>query len=146
MCCVRVCSLTNPTCSPTKVKVLSNTGILPQFFSKIEEKRAFLKPYTDLSREYREGGIFSSEKQVEFSDLDFVEHVNNVKYIEWMSNDYYKNGGAGKFKTLEINYINQCLLNEDIQIFSKKDTDSCFYTQIRKSDDKEICRAKFSFS
>lgn len=93
-----------------------------------------------------EGVEFSSEKVVEFSDLDFLGHVNNVKYIEWMLNDYHRYWGEDKFSSIEINFLNECLLNEVINICVKKQKDDMFYVLKRISDGKEICRARLGFS
>ena len=92
-----------------------------------------------------EGVELSSEKLANFSDLDFLGHVNNVKYIEWMLNDYYRNWGEDKFSSLEINYLNECLLDQVIAIYAKEEMDDMFYVLKRISDGKEICRARLGF-
>lgn len=68
----------------------------------------------------------SSEKLAKFSDLDFLGHVNNVKYVEWMLNDYYRNWGEDKFSSLEINYLNDVYSIRSLLFVQKKKWMRCF--------------------
>jgi medium-chain acyl-[acyl-carrier-protein] hydrolase len=89
-----------------------------------------------------EGYIFSSEKTVEYSDIDMLGHVNNVKYIEWILNDFYKkNDTKNVCKSLEINYLGEVYPNDTTLIFSKSDAQKTYYSLKKKDDGKEVCRA-----
>ncbi len=85
----------------------------------------------------------SSKRQVEYADIDFLSHVNNVQYISWILDDFYAQWGACHYKTLEINYLNQCSERDSVSIFYKKAENELFYSLKRNSDNKEICRAHF---
>ncbi len=92
-----------------------------------------------------EGVEYSSERRVEYSDLDVLNHVNNVKYVEWILNDYYKNWGTDKYNALEINYLDECLSDDGVVILGKKESENMFYVLRRLRDNKEVCRARLSF-
>lgn len=58
--------------------------------------------------------------KVVFSDLDVVNHVNNVKYLEWCL-DFVEEKILlnHPFKSLEMNFLNELLLPDDVELFSK---------------------------
>lgn len=89
-----------------------------------------------------EGGIFSSERQVQYSDLDMLGHVNNAKYVEWLLDDFYKNNNDVKPKILEINYLGEIFEGTTVQIFARKEEDKVVYTVKNKEDRREVIRAK----
>ena len=76
--------------------------------------------------------------QVKQSDLDLLNHVNNVKYLEWIL-DTQTNIKATRPHQIDLNFVGQARLNDKVEIYSKVSDDQQFY-QI-KSGEKEICRA-----
>ena len=91
---------------------------------------------------HTEGGIFSAERSVHASDLDMLEHVNNVKYVEWILNDFYRENKIDKPHFIEINYLSEVLEDSVVQLFVQKNKDEIVYTLKNKADSKEVCRAK----
>lgn len=91
---------------------------------------------------HTEGGIFSSERQVQYSDLDMLGHVNNAKYVEWLLDDFYKNEDDVKPKTLEINYLGEVFMGTTVQLFTQKKEGVVLYVLKNKEHGKEVCRAK----
>ena len=91
---------------------------------------------------FTEGGIFSSERQVQYSDLDMLVHVNNAKYVEWLLDDFYKNNNYGKPKILEINYLGEVFEGATVQIYAQKEEREVVYTVKNKEDGREVIRAK----
>lgn len=91
---------------------------------------------------YTEGAVFSSERIVQYSDLDMLGHVNNAKYVEWLLDDYFRIHGIVKIKTLDINYLGEVFQGSTVQIFVQQTNDSVFYSIIEKAGGKEVCRAK----
>lgn len=87
-------------------------------------------------------GNFVIEKKVYLSDLDIVNHVNNVKYLEWCldltdTTDVLQ----GKIQSFEMNFMKELNLNDKIQIYEyidlcasifniTKDGKSCFALQL----------------
>ena len=69
------------------------------------------------------------------------EAINNlVKYSECTQVIIE---GNFNYKTMEINYLNQCSERDSVSIFYKKAENELFYSLKRNSDNKEICRAHF---
>ena len=82
--------------------------------------------------------------QVTFGDLDRNEHVNNVRYIDWILNglplDYLK---THELKELEVNYLSEAYYNDEILVgCEKKAASHFFHSLIRKGDHTELCRAR----
>ncbi len=86
------------------------------------------------------------EYEVQYTDIDIVYHVNNVKYIEMLINAFpLEQHKTNKVKSLEVNYLGETGYGEIMQIF----TDDNYTEQagqlvniVRKSDQKEVCRAR----
>lgn len=61
--------------------------------------------------------LLVSKRKVLVSDLDIVNHVNNVKYLEWcldiINCEQVLNQ---KIKNLNMNFLNELILNEEIEI------------------------------
>lgn len=91
---------------------------------------------------HTEGGIFSAERVVQASDLDMLGHVNNVKYVEWLLDDFYRENKIDKPHFIEINYLSEVLEDSVVQLFVQKNKDKIVYTLKNKADSKEVCRAK----
>ena len=91
---------------------------------------------------FTEGGIFSSERQVQYSDLDMLGHVNNAKYVEWLFDDFYKNNNDDKSNALEINYLGEVFEGATVQIYAQKEEREVVYTVKNKEDGREVIRAK----
>jgi acyl-ACP thioesterase len=82
--------------------------------------------------------------QVESCDLDVNEHVNNVKYIEWILEsfplEFYK---EKEIKEFEINYLAEAFYGNQLIVSSeKKDEGNYNHKIIRKEEPKELCRAR----
>lgn len=84
---------------------------------KYPEKKATLKSFSkiDLSK----NATFVSEHQVVFSDLDALNHVNNVKYIEWCLDclpiDILE---KNLIKAININFLKEVTFNQKAAIYS----------------------------
>jgi medium-chain acyl-[acyl-carrier-protein] hydrolase len=92
-----------------------------------------------------EGGIFSTERLVQASDLDMLGHVNNAKYVEWLLDDFLSKNKNGQVKVLEINYLSEVFEGSRVQFFCSNTPNEIFYSMKNKADDKEVCRAKLYF-
>ena len=91
---------------------------------------------------FTEGGIFSSERQVQYSDLDMLGHVNNAKYVEWLLDDFYRNNKNGKPNLLKINYLGEVFEGATVQIFAQKEENAVVYSVKNKESGREVIRAK----
>ncbi|RKX78391.1 MAG: acyl-ACP thioesterase [Spirochaetes bacterium] len=105
---------------------------------------ASLKKLPDLMKADNENQII-----VKYSDLDINNHVNNVKYIEWILDSFpVEIRKTFRMETLEINFLAEALLGERILIQSgetgevKSCTRAWVHRALRTSDRREIFRAK----
>lgn len=55
-------------------------------------------------------------RRVEYSDTDFVEHVNNSNYLKWMLDYEYARGGVRKAKDVCINFSRETHLGSETGI------------------------------
>ena len=89
----------------------------------------------------------SKSLRVSYRDLDMNEHVNNVRYIEWIIDsfplDFIRNH---TLKELEINYVTEALYDNEISI-GRKDNDGLLFLHslMRPFDNADICRARTSW-
>ncbi len=94
---------------------------------------------------FTEGGIFSSERLVQYSDLDMLGHVNNAKYVEWLLDDFYRDISINIPNYLVINYLGEVFMGMIVQIFSQKTDNGVVYSVKNKANGKEVCRAKLNY-
>lgn len=87
--------------------------------------------------------------QVRYSDLDLNNHVNNIKYINWILNDYpYKILSEYEIDDFEINYIAESFYGDEICIASELLPESqliFIHNATRKSDGHEVLRVKIKW-
>ena len=79
----------------------------------------------------------SFKSQVQFSDLDIVNHVNNVKYLEWCLNHVeplliLEN----RIKSIDLNFLKELSLGDQFTIEKRAENDSVYF-RIKKQD--QIC-------
>lgn len=90
----------------------------------------------------------SSLYTVKYSDIDIVNHVNNVQYYSIILDSLPFNfRKEHKIKSVEINYLAEALPEEELEIISElmSDNQDCKYEIRRNSDKKPICRAIFEW-
>jgi acyl-ACP thioesterase len=93
-----------------------------------------------------------ARRQVQFSDLDIVGHVNNVKYMEWCIDGIQ----TGEFlereiRELEINFMHEALIGDEILLFasdtlSESENKEIYFLARREGDDREIIRARLAWT
>lgn len=83
--------------------------------------------------------ICENEYTVNFNDLDYNGHVNNVSYVDWaimtIPEEYMK---QNKIKKYSINFAQECFLNEKL-ITNLYQTDNKFHFEIIKKDGTTVC-------
>ena len=84
--------------------------------------------------------------EVRYTDLDVNEHVNNIRYIEWILDgfplDFHKSHQLHEF---EIQFQSEGLYGDRVQLVQDSLDEVNFTHSIRQSDGKEICRARSSW-
>lgn len=132
--------------SETRRPVRPGTGVLSQnlgtdsVFKEKLEKIPAPEQMKELAR-----------RKVQFSDLDIVGHVNNVKYMEWcidalMADRSFHN----EIRELEINFMHEALLGDTITIRGtapdmSESGNSLLFLARREGDDQEIIRARLAW-
>ena len=88
------------------------------------------------------------EIKVHYSDIDINRHVNNVKYLKWLIDAFPSETLTEKpISELEINFLHELKLNEQIQIFQEFDGGMHMNCMIKSSTTgKENCRARIKFN
>lgn len=83
--------------------------------------------------------------KVKYSDIDINGHVNSVRYVQWISDcfslDCYRKCPVSRF---EINYINEMMYDDFVEIVGTELEKRDFRFEIRK-DNKVACRARVVF-
>jgi acyl-ACP thioesterase len=83
--------------------------------------------------------------KVKYSDIDINGHVNSVRYIQWIGDcfslDCYR---KYQMKRFEINYLNEMLYDDFVEIVRQEMEPGDFRFEISK-DDKTTCRARVVF-
>ena len=82
--------------------------------------------------------------QVSYGDLDMHNHVNNLKYVEWMINwlplEFLR---THTLKEMEVNYMSEASYKDEIAAcYEKKGKLNFLHRIIRKNDNLEICRGR----
>lgn len=125
-----------------------------QKLDKLAEQWPSIKDRSALGRDaekIRELDNFVAGKyfSVRYSDLDVNRHVNNVKYIEWImdgySMEFIEENEINKF---EINFTGEAAFGEDVAVNAERLSEKplvYLHNIVRKSDGKEICRARISY-
>ncbi len=86
----------------------------------------------------------SIPRQVHFSDLDINQHVNNVRYLEWilqsMKSEFLSDN---ELMELQIHFTGEGKLNETLTTHNIPESENVQYHNIVRNDDyKELIRAK----
>ncbi len=82
--------------------------------------------------------------QAGYFDLDINDHVNNVRYIEWIlecfSLDFHK---SHLLNEIEISYSSEAVYGDSISASINETKNNIFsHCLLRSEDERELCRAK----
>ena len=78
-----------------------------------------------------------------YSDIDFNNHVNSVKYIEWMLDSYHASEKLYErnMKRVEINYLHESIFGEQIDICSEETEDRVVFA-LKNAAGVNLCNAE----
>ncbi|WP_374172479.1 acyl-[acyl-carrier-protein] thioesterase [Flavobacterium tructae] len=86
-----------------------------EHFELYPEKRATIEGFSKINITHEKEAIF--EKTVYLSDLDIVNHVNNVKYLEWcLDHVDPKRILKQEVKSFEMNFMKELSLQDNVII------------------------------
>jgi len=89
-----------------------------------------------------------NEVKVGYIDIDINQHLNNVKYIEYILNcfpiDYYKNNSINK---LQVNFLSESRYNDVICLYKCKtnEEDSKYYVEGINQNDHKVFQASIEW-
>lgn len=109
--------------------------VLPySHFELFPQNRATIETFSKINLDLDTRIV--SEKTVVFSDLDIVNHVNNVKYLEWCL-DWVdeKNIINQKICSFEMNFLKELFLKDVVSIYESSANKKTVYN-ITKEDKK----------
>lgn len=90
---------------------------------------------------------WSSRLNVRYGDLDVNDHVNNVKYIEWILEGFDREFHRERqVADITVNYLAEARYGDEITIDHQKNTASDYLHSLRNfNGQKELCRARTSW-
>jgi medium-chain acyl-[acyl-carrier-protein] hydrolase len=94
---------------------------------KYPENKATVLPFSKI--EIKENKSLLFERSVVLSDLDIVNHVNNVKYLEWcldIAND--QRILSDQIASLEMNFLRELSLGDIVAIHEQLDEENTVFT------------------
>jgi medium-chain acyl-[acyl-carrier-protein] hydrolase len=84
--------------------------------------------------------------RVLFSDIDVNRHVNSVKYLQWMVDGHSQEHlEAKELASIELSFLSEALPHDEVAVFSEESGDHELCSARRMSDNKELCRARFTW-
>ncbi|MCA6422934.1 MAG: acyl-[acyl-carrier-protein] thioesterase [Flavobacterium sp.] len=105
----------------TKTRRPENLALAHEHFQKFPE-RATSEPFSKIDFQHDRNTVAS--RRVQLSDLDIVNHVNSVKYLEWCLDLIdYEIIQSQKIVNFEMNYLKELSLNDEVDI-SEKNTET----------------------
>ncbi len=120
----------------TKTRRPEALSLPHEHFEKFPENRATNIPFSKINQDiFDDIADFVLKKTVRLSDLDIVNHVNNIKYLEWCL-DIADDDSILKqdLKSFDMNFIKELSLNDIIDLEKFETDDSTFFSI--KIDDK----------
>ena len=108
-----------------------------QHFDLYPENKVTEKTFSKVNTNHDTEIVF--EKTVFLSDLDIVNHVNNVKYLEWCLDFIDEKSILNqKIKSFEMNFLRELSLKDKVVIQENLNSESIIFS-IRKED--KLCFA-----
>lgn len=102
----------------TKTRRPDNLALPHSHFEKFDTD-SISKPIQKIN--IPEEFTFKNEKKIQLSDIDIVNHANNVKYLEWcLDVTNVENVLNNKIKALNLNYLQELNFNDAIEIHHNK--------------------------
>ena len=93
-----------------------------EHFELFPENRATSEGFSKININHEKEAVF--EKTVYLSDLDIVNHVNNVKYLEWcLDHVDPKRIMKQEVKSFEMNFMKELSLKDNVVIHESEDDD-----------------------
>lgn len=84
--------------------------------------------------------------RVRYSDIDFNQHTNSMKYVEWMLNTLDISQMQNHIVTrFDINYMREARFGQEVSICRCDDDDTNRF-ELKDADNKSLCRAELKWN
>lgn len=86
-------------------------------------------------------------KEVRYSDLDINMHVNNARYLNWITDSYpmeflRKNVPA----EIEVNYLSETTTGDDYYVTTEEKSNIFYHSVVKENGARVACRARISWN
>lgn len=116
----------------TKLRKAEALALPHEHFIKYPEKEATSEPFKKVT--LQPDAKRHSERKVVLSDLDIVNHVNNVKYLEWCLDAIdYKPLLRQQLLSFDMNFMRELQLGNEVQLVTTHHDKQTFFS-INKED------------
>lgn len=116
----------------TKLRKAEALALPHEHFIKYPEMEATSESFKKVNVQ-REAALHS-ERKVVLSDLDIVNHVNNVKYLEWCLDAIdYKPLLRQQLQSFDMNFMRELQLGHEVQLITAQEEKQTFFS-INKED------------
>lgn len=86
-----------------------------------------------------------AQHKVSYSDIDYNNHTNSMKYVEWMLDTYpLEKLYQHRIKRFDINYLREALYGEEVHIFRSAFGEGD-EIDIRNAEGTSLCKAHIQF-
>lgn len=121
----------------TKTRRPEGLALPHEHFEKFPDRHPTVQQFTKVQLG-REAEIIE-ERTVRLSDLDIVNHANNVKYLEWcLDHANIKSLLTGQLKAFDMNFMKELKLGDEVTITGGKEANLSYYTILQ---DEKPCFA-----
>jgi medium-chain acyl-[acyl-carrier-protein] hydrolase len=129
-------------------KIQRPDTILSKFYSDLHPNQSLLRYASKLDFHVDDSDI-SDLYKIKVSDLDINLHVNNVRYLTWVSDTYTLDFVLNNVpKSAEINYLAESQSGDVVIIKTmadQADNSIIGHSVIRMNDNKELCRIRIGW-
>lgn len=124
------------------VNYLDRKIVLPRNFDypikEICQDKTFDTPFNKID-DFDIDGINSIEIKTSYCDLDHNGHVNNIKYVQYITNVLRLEKNT-VIKSLEINYIHELKDNDTFNLYIKKEENLILAKAVKDEQTIFICK------
>jgi len=91
-------------------------------------------------------GNLVSKRQTQYSDIDFNKHVNSMKYLQWVLNEYSVDWHAEHtIKRFDVNFLHEAFYGEEVSLY-RKDDDGKDQFQINRQNQEVLCKVQLQWA
>jgi acyl-ACP thioesterase len=90
-------------------------------------------------------GNLINTRHTQYSDIDFNKHVNSMKYLQWVLNEYSVDWHAEHtIKRFDVNFLHEAFYGEEVSLY-RKEHEGKDQFQINRHDQKALCKIQLEW-